>query len=96
MCRNTVKIPMAKRKIIRGIVFSGAWFQSSMSPAHIKSNKNMQQMVQNLFKFRGQTLTRYLELKEYLTSSALNIPISVYHCKILTGIAPKECSNEWP
>ena len=35
---------MAKRKIIRGIVFLGPGL-SSMSPAHIKSNKNMQQMV---------------------------------------------------
>ena len=54
-------MPMAKRKIIRGIIFSGAWV-NSMSIAHIKSNKNMQQMVQNLFKFRGQTLAQSLDL----------------------------------
>ena len=34
MCRNAVKIPKAKRTIIRGIVFSGPGL-SSMSPAHI-------------------------------------------------------------
>ena len=55
----------------------------------------MPQMVADFFKFRGQKLTGYLELKGYLTSLALNIPISARRCKILTGIAPKECSNEW-
>ena len=34
MCRNAVKIPKAKRTIIRVIVFSGPGL-SSMSPAHI-------------------------------------------------------------
>ena len=52
-------------------------------------------MVQNLFKFREQTLIRHLDLKGYLTTLVLNIPISASHCKMPTDIAPKGYSNEW-
>ena len=89
---STAKIPIAQRKII--ILFFQEPGLSLMSPAHIKSNENMEQMVLNLLICRGQTLARYVDLKGYLITLALNIPISARHSKMLTGIAPKGCSIE--
>ena len=48
-----------------------------------------------MFKSRGQILAQYLDKKGYLTSLVLDIPISAYHCKMLTSTAPKDGSNEW-
>ena len=44
MYGSTVKIPIAKEKLYAAFIFLGPEL-SSMSLAHIKSNKNMQQMV---------------------------------------------------
>ena len=37
MCRNTVTIPMAKRKMTRGIIFSEAWVKFDITRAYLKS-----------------------------------------------------------